>query len=66
MISVEAMVKGGRVAREAFLEVGEEDPGIQAGGGILQVLYHRPEGTIGGVAGLLAVFRVDPINTRTR
>ena len=57
MISVEAMVSGGRVAGEAFLEVGEEDPGLDAGGGILQALQHRSEGTVGGVAGLLAVLQ---------
>jgi hypothetical protein len=45
MISVEAMVSGGRVAGETFLELGEEDPGIHEGGGILQALQHRPEGT---------------------
>jgi hypothetical protein len=35
MISVEAMVNGGKVTGETFLEVGEEDPGIHEGGGIL-------------------------------
>jgi hypothetical protein len=57
MVSVEAMVGGGRVVGEAFLEVGEKDPCLHASGGILQALQHRPEGTVGGVAGLLAVLQ---------
>ena len=57
MISVEAMVSEGRVAGEAFLEVGEEDLGIHAGGGILQALQHRPEGIVGSVTELLAVLQ---------
>jgi hypothetical protein len=57
MVSVEAMVGGGRVVGEAFLEVGEEDPCLHASVGILQALQHRPEGTVGGVAGLLAVLQ---------
>lgn len=38
------------------VEIGEEDAGLNTGGGIVEPLEERSEGGVSGVAGLLALF----------
>lgn len=62
MVSVEALIGGGGSVfgmggGEAFLEMGEEDPGLHTGGRILEALQHGSECSVGGITRLLALLQ---------